>query len=326
MSDGDSIGLVTTSPPQHATAVRPSWRELPQELRDGLADRVGAIATATTQTGGFTPGLAVRLQLTDGQRVFAKGIRSDHVLAGKYRVEAVTARRLPGATPAPRLRWDGDIAGWVVLVFDDIDGRHAELSPGSPDTGPVVATIARLAALLTPCPVPDAPPATVELAEVVHGWGELAAQPPDDLDDWTRRHLDDLAALETRWLATAEGKTLLHGDINQSNLLIDCNGLVTLIDWAQPVCGAAWIDVADLVPHLILAGHDPTNAEHAVSGVPAWRDTDPAAITSYAAAFAGYWARNSRLPAPPGVPHLRGHQARAAQAAIAWTRFRTGWS
>jgi hypothetical protein len=29
---------------------------------------------------------------------------------------------------------------------------------------------------------------------------------------------------------------------------------VFLIDWAQPVCGAFWLDVADLIPHLILAG------------------------------------------------------------------------
>ena len=35
---------------------------------------------------------------------------------------------------------------------------------------------------------------------------------------------------------------------------------------------------------------------------PAWTTTLPAVITSYAAAFAGYWARSSRPPAPPGVP------------------------
>jgi RIO-like serine/threonine protein kinase len=35
-------------------------------------------------------------------------------------------------------------------------------------------------------------------------------------------------------LSAAEGKTLLHGDINQSNLLIDRAGTVNLIDWAQP--------------------------------------------------------------------------------------------
>jgi len=133
-----------------------------------------------------------------------------------------------------------------------------------------VATIAGLAEVLTPCPVPDVPPATIELAELVHGWGELATAPPADLDDWTRRHLGELAALETQWLSAAEGETLLHGDINQSNLLIDSAGAVVLIDCAQPVRGAAWIDIADLVPHLILAGHTPTAAEQAVAGVPTW--------------------------------------------------------
>lgn len=320
---------MTTPARQHAptgaTAARPSWDDLPEPLREGLADRLGSITSAEIQTGGFTPGLAVRLRLASGQRVFAKGIPADHVLAGKYRAEATTARHLPDTTPAPRLHWDADIAGWVVLAFDDINGRHAQLSPRSPDIGPVVTTVARLAEVLTPCPVPDTPPATVELAELVHGWGELATAPPADLDDWARRHLHDLAALETQWLSAAEGKTLLHGDINQSNLLIDHAGTVVLIDWAQPVRGAAWIDIADLVPHLILAGHTPTAAEAAIADVPTWRDTDPAVITSYATGFAGYWARNSRQPAPPGVPHLRAHQARAAAAATTWVAHRTSW-
>ncbi|HUZ25603.1 MAG TPA: hypothetical protein VMV07_17740, partial [Streptosporangiaceae bacterium] len=47
---------------------------------------------------------------------------------------------------------------------------------------------------------------------IVHGWRELAAAPQAVLDDWGRRHLDDLAAAETRWLAAADGKTLVHGD------------------------------------------------------------------------------------------------------------------
>lgn len=64
--------------------------------------------------------------------MFAKGIPADHVLAGKYRAEATTARQLPETTPAPRLRWNADIADWVVLAFDDINGRHAQLSPRHP--------------------------------------------------------------------------------------------------------------------------------------------------------------------------------------------------
>jgi Phosphotransferase enzyme family len=307
------------------TALRPSWQELPRSLRNGLADRLGAIITARVQDGGFTPGLAVRLRLASGEQLFAKGIPATHPLAGKYRTEADTARHLPAAVPAPRLRFDGLIGGWVVLVFDDIDGRHADLSPGSADVGLVVAAVAALEGALTPCPAPAAPPAAADLAGLVHGWRELAASPGAVADGWARRHLDDLAAAETRWLAAADGKTLVHGDINASNLLVTGTRSVFLIDWAQPVCGAAWLDVADLIPHLILAGHAPARAEQALAAVPAWRDADPAVITSYAIAFVGYWTRMSRQPAPPGVPHLRAYQARAATAATTWAAYRTGW-
>ena len=277
------------------------------------------------QDGGFTPGLAARLQLASGERLFAKGIPAGHPLAGKYRTEAGTARLLPPVTPAPRLRWDGPIAAWVVLVFDDINGRHADLSPGSPDISPVVTAVATLESVLTPCPVPSAPSAVADLAGLVHGWRELAAAEQDAPDGWARRHLDDLAAAETQWLAAADGKTLVHGDINASNLLITGTREVFLIDWAQPACGAAWLDIADLVPHLILAGHTPARAEQALAGVPAWRHADRNVITSYAIAFAGYWTRMSGQPSPPGVPNLRAHQARAAIAAMRWVIYRTGW-
>jgi hypothetical protein len=49
------------------------------------------------------------------------------------------------ATSAPRERWDGEIAGWNVIVFDDVDGRHPGISPESPDIHLVTETIANLA-------------------------------------------------------------------------------------------------------------------------------------------------------------------------------------
>lgn len=307
------------------TAVRPGWQELPEALRDGLTDLLGDIVVADIQGGGFTPGLAARLRLVDGQRVFAKGMPVDHPLAEKYRQEAATTRALPVTAPAPRLRWDGQVGDWIVLVFDDLDARHADLSPDSPDVPRVVATVAALASMLTPCPAFDAPAAEIDLAEFVHGWGELAAAPPADLDSWTARHLDALAELESDWLPAAAGDTLIHGDVNASNLLVT-EEQVFLIDWAQPARGAAWLDVADLVPHLILAGHTPPAAEVVLAETPVGHSADPAVITSYAVAFAGYWVRSSRQPAPPGVPHLRGHQARAARAATSWVAYRTGWA
>lgn len=305
------------------SAVRPAWDQLPAPLRDGLTHRLGEINNVDVHTGGFTPGLAFGLLLDDGDRVFVKGISSGHPLAGRYLMEACGSSALPAEVPAPRLRWSADIAGWVVLVFDYIEARHVDLSPTSPDVPRTVATVASLAPLLTPCPVPDAPDAVPILADLVHGWRTLAAAPPPDLDAWAVRHLDQLADLETGWLTDAAGDTMLHADINPSNLLITPDEHVYIVDWAQSLArGARWLDVADLVPHLIAAGHSPDAAEGAVADALAAAGAPGDAVTSYAVAFAGYWNRVSREPAPPGVPNLRGHQARCGRACLEWVKHR----
>ncbi|WP_433234998.1 phosphotransferase [Streptosporangium sp. CA-135522] len=132
-----------------------------------------------------------------------------------------------------------------------------------------------------------------------------------------------LADLERVWVAYATGTSLVHGDIRPDNLLIrNSDDALMVVDWAQPSIGAAWQDVVDLIPHMIMAGHAPLDAEKTLVGVPAWHALPGLVVTSYAAAYAGYWTRASKLPPPPGVPHLRAYQAHAALAALAWTRAR----
>ncbi|MCC5580111.1 phosphotransferase [Microtetraspora sp. AC03309] len=307
------------------TAVRPSWAELPTELRELVTAHLGStVVSADVQGGGFSPGVAARLVLQNSDRSFVKAIPAAHVLAGKYLIEAETGERLPPSVPSPRLRWHGSSAGWVVLLFDDIDGRHADLSPGSADIPTVISALTAMADLLTPSPLPDLQPSSATRAGLLHGWGDLATSPPADLDWWGREHLSDLAVLEAVWPAHADGLTLVHGDIRPDNLLVASGGAY-VVDWAQPSQGAAWQDIADLMPHLIMAGHSPVGAEKTLVGIPYWDLAPPEVITSYAAAYAGYWTRMSRQPSPPGVPNLRAYQRRAAGAAIAWTRYRTGW-
>ncbi|WP_322761405.1 phosphotransferase family protein [Frankia sp. Cr2] len=314
------------------TAVRPGWDQLPGSLRDALAARLGGpVTAAVVQTGGFTPGVAVRLTVgapsgaPGPTRVFVKGLPVEHPLAGVYRAEAAACQALPPAAPAPALRWAADLAGWIILAFEDLPGGTVDLRPGSTDVTATVATLAALAPALTPCPIEDAPPAAHELGGLVHGWATVAADPPDDLNGWACRHLPALAAGESGWVAAAAGATLVHGDIRPDNLVRDATGAVRLVDWSYPCRGAAWLDVAALVPHLILAGHHPGTAEAAIRNVPAMAGLDPEVLTAFAMAVAGYWERSSRAPAPPGVPHLRTFQASAAAAGRVWIAHRTGW-
>ncbi|MDP9869011.1 MULTISPECIES: phosphotransferase [Streptosporangium] len=81
------------------------------------------------------------------------------------------------------------------------------------------------------------------------------------------------ADLERVWVACTAGPSLVHGDIRPDDLLIrDSDDALMVVDWAQPSIGAAWQDVVDLIPHMIMAGHAPLDAEKTLVGVPAWHD------------------------------------------------------
>ncbi|WP_425581795.1 phosphotransferase family protein [Streptosporangium vulgare] len=53
-----------------------------------------------------------------------------------------------------------------------------------------------------------------------------------------------------------DGPTLLHADLHAGNLLVD-GGRCQVVDWSMACRGAAWVDVALLVPRLVDAGHTP---------------------------------------------------------------------
>src|ERR1700677_2651539 len=104
------------------TAVRPEWTSVPVAVRDGIDGRLGgSVEDAESQSGGFTPGLAVRLRISGRKdRVFVKAAPADHPVADSYRAEGAISARLPAGIPRPRLRWHGEVAGWVVLCYDDV--------------------------------------------------------------------------------------------------------------------------------------------------------------------------------------------------------------
>ncbi|MFD0360269.1 phosphotransferase [Nocardia sp. GCM10030253] len=53
-----------------------------------------------------------------------------------------------------------------------------------------------------------------------------------DLDEWSLRHLDRLAELESTWWTAAAGETLLHTDLRPDNMLLGSDGTVVVVDWA----------------------------------------------------------------------------------------------
>ena len=134
----------------------PPWEALPEAVRSAIHELLaGEVVQATSQTGGFSPGIAARVRLAEGRRAFVKAVCEDWNpdSPGMLRREVAVASVLPEAAPAQRFLGWVDVAGFVALAFEDIDGRQPAI-PWRPDElRAVLAAVDRLARALTPSPV-----------------------------------------------------------------------------------------------------------------------------------------------------------------------------
>jgi aminoglycoside phosphotransferase (APT) family kinase protein len=304
--------------------VRLGWHELPARVRHDLDLLVGApIVHAEDQAGGFSPGVAARVVLDDGRRLFVKAVGEElNALAPElYRQEASVARLLPRAVPAPRLEATYDEAGWVALVFEDVEGRAPALPWEDADLERVVAAVEALSATLSPSPVPA--PTLAEHADGFAGFSRLRAE--DDhaaLDPWIARHLDRLCEAHEAWPNATRGDTLLHLDIRADNILLTEDAVV-FVDWPHARVGAPWIDLLYMLPSVAMqGGRSPAELFAQSSLANTARDED---VTVALAGFAGLMIDRGRLPDPPGLPTLRHFQRAQAGHAVRWLRERTGW-
>lgn len=149
---------------------------------------------------------------------------------------------------APRMRWKTSTGDRLVLGFDYIKGRHADLRYGSPDLPRAAQALTELSAWRADLPV----------LPVEKRWQSFCPEP-----------LDALA-----------GDTLVHTDLCAENILI--GDRVWIVDWAWPTRGAAWLDTASMVARLIQDGHSATEAHTWGLSVPAFRSAHPAAIRLHA--------------------------------------------
>lgn len=317
--------MSATSAPPPATGARLSFADLPARIRREIETKSGArVVEAADQAGGFSPGVAARLLLADGRRIFVKAIGTspNPGSPGMHRNEAKTLAALPPAAPAPRLLWTYDDGDWVALGVEDIEGRQPDVPWRRAELDRVLDGLERMAGALTPAPR-GFPDARESLAGMLSGWRKLAAGPPADLDDWTRRNLGRLAELEARWPDEAGGDTLLHVDLRADNLLLDTAGRVWVVDWAHTATGAAWVD---LVLFLVSVIRDiDADPDELLRSSAIGRGAPRAGVDALVCAFAGFMTEASRRPAPPGLPTLRAFQRSYVGPNLEWVRRRTGW-
>jgi len=284
----------------------------------------GRVVEAVTQPGGFSPGLAARLRLDDGRRVFVKAVSetANPDTPIMHRREARIVAALPTSAPVPRLLWMHDEGGWVALAYEDVVGRH----PGAPwtetDLVMVVEALKKMSADLTPSPIPTELTATGAFERGINGWRSALERREIRLDPWCLKHLARLADLESLAPAAAAGETLLHFDTRADNILI-ADHRVFVVDWPSARIGAAFVDWLCMAPSVAMQG-GPAPAElmsrFDISGVP--RDDFDAILCS----VAGYFVVHALDPPPPGLPTVRAFQAAQGEVALAWLKERLGWS
>lgn len=308
--------------PHDNTARRLEWPFLPPNLRSYIERKCGSpVATAISQTSGFTPGFASVLVCEDGSRHFVKAAstKAQRVFADSYREEARKLAALPPGVPAPRLLWHLD-DDWVVLGIEHVAARPPRRPWGSDDLDAVLDALEQVADALTPPPAGlDLDTAEADFAPLLEGWTSLR-ESRADLDP---AHLAEAEALARRYAEVVGGDTLVHTDVRSDNVLIDADGRALVCDWNWPVRGAAWFDS---FAALIGPRGEGIDVDAVIAGRRLLRDVDPVAFDINLALYIGYFFTQCELPVPPTSPHIRDHQRWQGEVCWDWLAERRGWS
>jgi hypothetical protein len=248
------------------------WEDLPDDLVRAIEQRTGPILTARTASAGQNSPLAATITTSEG-KTFVKGLPSGERRTRSQAREIAVAPLVRDISP--HLLWHFDQAGWVVLGYEHIEGRHADYRPGSGDLDALVSVLRALGEIDVPDPGP------FKLAE-------------DRFKTW----VDDPDTLKV-----FSGATLMHTDWLPDNVLFTLSRPY-LIDWAWPTLGAAWMDPAFWLIRLIASGHTIQDAERYAARVPGYANADPIHINLFASANVQMWDEIERQ-APRVSPWMR---------------------
>jgi aminoglycoside phosphotransferase (APT) family kinase protein len=281
------------------------------------------VVEAVTQPTGFSPGLAARLRLSDGRRLFLKAVSAsaNPDTPDIHRREARILAAMPPTAPIARLLWSYDDQGWVALCLEDVDGRHPYEPWTEADLGLVVAALAKMAADLTPSPIAVDQTAAGAFATNINGWRLALERDEKQLDQWCLRNLERLAQLEAQAPKAAEGDTLLNFDVRADNMLIAGDRLYVL-DWPWARTGAWWIDLLLMAPSVAMQGGP---APEDFLGRLGLRGVARGSIDAVICAMTGYFVVRALDPPPSGIPTVRAFQAAQGRVSIRWLHERTGW-
>ncbi len=202
---------------------------------------------------------------------------------------------------APELVAYIEAGGWQVLLLEHVPGRHAELSPGSPDLELLAAVVDQLHETANRQRV-DSLPRLVDQWRRASPWRRLQALPQADLSPAIASRLEWAAAGEQGRLSVLEAETLAHTDLHALNVLI-AGDRVRIVDWAWARTAPPWFDALLLTVRLVDAGHSPADALSWLGSTRPGRSLDATTATAGLIEAAGMWTWLSRRD--QARPHLK---------------------
>jgi hypothetical protein len=313
------VTAIPTTIPHGSTARRLEWPHLPPHVRHLVEQECGAdVVTADSQGAGFTPGFASVLTCSDGSRHFVKAASAaaQRAFAEAYREEARKLSALPTEVPAPRLLWWDD-DDWVVLGLEYVEATAPRRPWRADELDRCLDALELVADVLTP--VPDELPLESivdDLAPLPGFWDQLRAHDP-------RPHADEAAALAASYAEVVAGRTVVHTDVRDDNVLLASDGRTLFCDWNWPVAGADWLDS---LMALIGPRGDGLDVEEVIAQRRLLRDVPPDHVDRVLALLTGYFLRSAAEPVPPTSPHVRAAQRWQGEVCWSWLCERRGWA
>jgi hypothetical protein len=297
--------------PARAEGARAPFAALPDLVVAWLEAQLGStLAAVVPQSGGMSPGPAVRLVTESGERAFFKacGSRLNPDTPELFRHEVRVLSGLDDVPYRASLLATYDDGDWVGLLLQDVEGRHPDLGD-SHDRALVADLVAKQSAELTP--VPDRVPSPT-LADNARIWAQRWQLLEPFSPPCVRGRFPELAERDTALADRLPLTTLCHWDIREDNLLVQDDGQVVVVDWGMSRIGPRWAD------HLLLAltHRDPSDLRSLLDGC----GTDSDLVVDTVLGLAGSQLVRSQDPTPPGLPTIRRFQHDDGQALFASVR------
>lgn len=299
------------------------WSYLPMHVRDALEAIMGSAAVkVTSQNGGYSPGTADRIITEKGDRFFVKSVGTsiNPFSPDILRKEITVMQSLPEYQFGAKIVDSYDDGEWVAVVFNDIDGRHPDLTDKHDRKLVSDALQLLISKPLSREACEKLPSLTDDVLMPFNGWKAIKDSPLTNNDEWVANNLNLLLTLSSTAASRLQGNFLVHSDLRKDNIMISGNQAL-IIDWPWAAHGAPWFDALTIL--IDAKVHDVSfDLVQGISSSPILSLVPDDDINSVTAGIAGYFLDSSRKPAPPGLDALRPFQFRQGMVALELLRTR----